>query len=490
MAENIQPVFAYDDLRGWLAEADKLGEVTTLTGIDKEENIGLASELAMQSDAADCVVFDEIPGHEKGFRVLVNFFGGERKNMTLGFPTELSKSDMSAAIYTALINGLNPVSHEFVEDGPVFQNVHEGDDVDLSIFPAPTWHPEDGGAYLGTGSYDVTLEPESGRLDLGVCRTMVHDRKTVGYHVSPAGQDRVRRAEYLARGEAMPICIVIGGDPMTFLNACAEMRPHACVYDMVGAMRGEALKVVKGKHTGIPFPADAEIVIEGFVDPHETREEGPFGDWTGYYASGARPQPVIHVKAIYHRDDPIILGCRPQRPPDEMCRYLAVTRSAMLRAAIEDAGVPDIAATWAHEVGNSRLLLAVAIKQRYPGHVKQAGHVAAMCHVGAHAGRYVIVTDEDIDVSDLEELTWALITRSDPATSIDIINDAWSTPLDPRIPPWEKVAGNHTNSRAIIDACRPFHWKDAFPDVNAPSPEIARKAREKFGYLMEGRDKP
>ena len=162
----------------------------------------------------------------------------------------------------------------------------------------------------------------------------------------------------------------------------------------------------------------------------------------------------------------------------------------MLRSQIQKTGVPDITAAWAHEVGNSRLLLAVSIKQRYPGHSKQAGHVAAMCNVGAYAGRYVIVTDEDVNVSDLQELTWAMLTRSDPASSIDIIKDTYSTAQDPRIPPWEKQKGNTTNSRAIIDACRPYHWRDQYPTVNAPSSEIAQKARERFGYLLNGQDVP
>ena len=97
-----------------------------------------------------------------------------------------------------------------------------------------------------------------------------------------------------------------------------------------------------------------------------------------------------------------------------------------------------------------------------------------MCHVGAYCGRYVIVVDDDIDVSNLEELMWALLTRSDPATSIDIIRNAWSTPLDPRIEPERKAAGDFTNSRAVIDACRPCHWRDQFPKVNTPSPEERR----------------
>jgi UbiD family decarboxylase len=108
-----------------------------------------------------------------------------------------------------------------------------------------------------------------------------------------------------------------------------------------------------------------------------------------------------------------------------------------------------------------------------------------MCHAGAYAGKYVVVVDDDIDVSNLEDLMWALLTRSDPATSIDIITGTWSTPLDPRIAPEDKEKGNNTNSRAIIDACRPFHWRHKFAKVNMPSPEKARVAREKFGYLLK-----
>ncbi|MGA8496922.1 MAG: hypothetical protein WB764_15665 [Xanthobacteraceae bacterium] len=194
---------------------------------------------------------------------------------------------------------------------------------------------------------------------------------------------------------------------------------------------------------------------------------------------------MIDIKAIYHRHEPILLGCVPQRPPDEICRYRAIVRSALLRENIERAGVPGITAAWAHEVGNARLFLAVAVKQRYPGHGKQAGHIAAQCHVGAYCGRYVIVVDDDIDVSNLEEVIWALITRSDPATSIDIIRGAWSTPLDPRIEPERKAAGDYTNSRAVIDACRPWHWRDQFPAVNMPSAEERRIGLQKFGHLMK-----
>jgi 4-hydroxy-3-polyprenylbenzoate decarboxylase len=289
----------------------------------------------------------------------------------------------------------------------------------------------------------------------------------------------------MAKNKPMPVCVVVGGDPLTFLMGCSEIPYGVCEYEMAGAYRGWPMKVVEGEFTGLPFPAHAEIVIEGFVEPGNMAAEGPFGEWTGYYGSKMRNEPVLDIKAIYYRNDPIILGCPPQRPPEEQARYRAVMRSALLREEMQRAGIPDVTAVWCHEAGGSRQLTAVAIKQRYPGHASQAGHIAAQCRSASYAGKYVVVVDDDVNVSDLEELMWAVCSRSDPATSIDIIRSAWSTPLDPSIPPWEKEKGNFTNSRAIIDACRPFHWKDQYPTVNMPKPETAARARELFAWMFE-----
>ncbi len=481
----LRPQFAYHDLRTWIEQAEQLGEVRTLSGCSWQEDIGMAAELVLHRDAAPCVIFDQIPGSLPGARVLTNFFGGKRKNMTLGFPPELDKLQLSEAFLSTYLRDLQTIPFQQVSTGPIFENVVTGDDVDVTRFPAPKWHERDGGRYIGTGSFNVTRDPEENWVNVGTYRVMIQDRKTVGFYISPGKHGRIHRDKYQARGELMPTVIVLGGDPLTFLMACSETPYGICEYDLVGGMRGKALKVVPGKITGLPIPADAEIALEGFVDPAKRLPEGPFGEWTGYYASDTRPEPVLDVQAIYYRNQPIILGCPPQRPPDELARYRAVTRSALLRQNIQKAGVPDVSAVWAHEVGTARMLVGVAIKQRYPGHSKQVGHVACQCHVGAYAGKYVIVVDDDIDVSNLDELIWAMLTRSDPATSIDIITGAWSTPLDPRISPQDRATGNFTNSRAIIDACRPFHWRDQFPPVNMPSAEVARKAREKFGFLLE-----
>jgi UbiD family decarboxylase len=477
--------FLYDDLRGWLDQARKIGEVRDVERATWEEDIGMATELLHHSDPAPAALFDNIPGYPKGHRILANFFGGKRMNMTMGFPDGLSRVELSNEFNKAFQES-KPIPHEFVKNGPILENVQMGDKVNVLSFPTPRWHERDGGRYIGTGSYDITQDPDEGWVNLGTYRVMVHDEKSVGFYISPGKHGRIHRDKYMARNQPMPVAVVVGNDPLLFLMACNEVPYGISEYEFAGALRGKPYPVIRGEVTGLPIPANAEIVLEGFVDPKKRRREGPFGEWTGYYASDVRDEPVLDIKAIYHRNNPIILGCPPNRPPDELARYRAVIRSGLLKQELERAGLSGIKAVWAHEVGSSRMLLVIAIEQRYGGHATQVGHVASQCHVGAYAGKYVIVVDDDIEVSNLEEVIWAMLTRSDPATSIDIIHHAWSTSLDPRIHPDDKAKGKLTNSRAIIDATRPYEWRDRFPMVNMSSPERARKAQEKFSYLLEG----
>lgn len=484
----MKPKFLYDDLRSWIDQARKLGEVRDVAGATWEEEIGMATELLHLSDSAPAVLFDKIPGYPKGYRVLTNFFGGKRMNMTLGFPTELSRVELSNEFNKAFQEA-KLMTYEFVKDGPILENVQRGDKVNVLSFPVPFWHENDGGRYIGTGSYDITQDPDEGWVNLGTYRVMVHDEKSVGFYISPGKHGRIHRDKYMARNQPMPVAVVVGNEPLLFLMACNEVPYGISEYEFAGALRGKPYPVIRGEVTGLPIPANAEIVLEGFVDPKKRRREGPFGEWTGYYASDVRDEPVLDIKAIYHRNNPIILGCPPNRPPDELARYRAVIRSGLLKQELEKAGLSGIKAVWAHEAGSSRMLLVIGIEQRYGGHATQVGHVASQCHVGAYAGKYVIVVDDDIDVSNLEEVIWAMLTRSDPATSIDIIHNTWSSALDPRIHPDDKAKGKLTNSRAIIDATRPYEWRDRFPMVNMSSPERARKAREKFSYLLEGLSK-
>ena len=134
------------------------------------------------------------------------------------------------------------------------------------------------------------------------------------------------------------------------------------------------------------------------MPPDRTHPEGPFGEWTGHYAGGVRPIPVLEIKAIYYRNDPILLGVPPMGGgPDEMARYRAVMRSATIKQNVTNAGVPGIQAVWCHEVGGARMLHGVRSRS-YPGHAVQAAHVAGARGASAYASKYIIV-DDDVDVT-------------------------------------------------------------------------------------------
>ena len=476
---------AYDDLREWLEIAERMGEVRHIKDASWEEDIGLAAEAILRAEHAPCVVFDDVQGCPKGFRLLLNVFAGRRRNMTLGLPDHLDKWGLSDAYREAYLKNPKLIPPQMVDDGPIFENILTGDAIDVTKFPSPVWHEKDGGRYIGTGTYSITRDPEEGWLNAGAYRAQVHDKTTVGLLIAKGHHGALHREKYWKRGEPMPVVMVLGGDPVTFFYGGTEAPYGTFEMDIVGGMRGRPVKMVKGKVTGLPFPAHAEIVLEGYCHPGKTQLEGPFGEWTGHYAGGATQVPVLDIKTIYHRNDPILLGVPPMGAgPDEMARYRAIMRSAMIKQNMTNAGVPGVEQVWCHETGGSRMLHGVSIKQRYPGHAVQAGFVAAQCGASAYASKYVIVCDDDVDVTSLEQLIWAMCTRSDPKQSIQFIEGSWDSPADPRLSPEQRAAGDYSHSVAVIDACRPYKWRDQFPPANTPSPEVAARAKAKFGWLL------
>ena len=488
---NVTARIAYDDLREWLTRAELLGEVRHVKGASWQEDIGLAAEAVLRAEDGPCVVFDEISGCPKGFRLLMNMFAGTRRNMTLGFPDHLTKWELSDAFRETFLKEPRIIPHEIVNDGPVLQNVLTGAHIDVTRFPSPIWHEKDGGRYIGTGTYSITRDPEENWLNAGAYRAQVFDKNTVGILMAAGHHGAIHCDKYFKRGEPMPVVMVVGGDPLAFFYGGLEVPYGTFEFDVVGGLRGRPEKMVRGRVTGLPIPANAEIALEGYVTPDRRMVEGPFGEWSGHYAGGAKDCTVLDIKAIYHRNDPILLGVPPMGAgPDEMARYRAVMRSATIKQNMTNAGVPGVTQVWCHEVGGARMFHGIAIKQRYPGHSVQAGHIAAQCGASAYASKYIVVVDDDVDVTNLDYLLWAMLTRTDPKESIQFIEGSWDSPADPRLPPDKRGKGDMTHSVAIIDACRPWHWRDKFPPTNAPSAEVAKKAREKFGWLLDGKDQP
>src|SRR5579872_7143649 len=454
---STEPRIAYDDLRQWLRLTERLGELREITGATWEEDIGLAAEAILRAENAPCVLFDEIPGCPKGFRVLLNMFAGERRNMTLGFPTGLSKWELSDGYRKAFVAEQRMIPHEMVDSGPILQNVLTGGDIDLLKFPAPRWHEKDGGRYIGTGTFSITRDPDENWLNAGAYRAQLHDRNSVGMVMAAGHHAAIHFDKYCRRGEPMPVAMVLGGDPLSFFYGGLEAPYGVFELDIVGGLRGRPTKMIRGAVTGLPIPAAAEVVLEGFVDPRQTRMEGPFGEWTGHYAGGAKEWPVLEVKAVYHRSDPIIVGVPPMGGgPDEMARYRAVLRSATIKENMTKAGVPGVVQVWCHEIGAARAFHAVSIHQSYPGHPVQAGTIAAQCGGSAYASKYIVVVDDDVDATNLDHVLWAMIMRTDPRDSIQFLQGTWDSPADPALPPSRRAMGDLTHSVAIINACKPW----------------------------------
>jgi len=190
------------------------------------------------------------------------------------------------------------------------------------------------------------------------------------------------------------------------------------------------------------------------------------------------PQPVVKVKAIYHRNNPILDDQAPLWPG--AVRFDLNLRAGLLWDQLESAGIQDVVGVYGH----SNYLYAVSIRQRYAGHARQAAHAVIACSAAARHGRYVVVVDEDIDPTNLKEVLWAMMTRVDPATDIETIDGCWSTPLDPRMPPEKRKARDHSNSRAIFYAVRPFSWRDKFPRVSRTGRELFDKVVQDYGHIL------
>ncbi len=472
------------DLRKYIEELKSIGELREVEGADWNLEIGAITELVGEKDGP-ALLFDGINGYPRGCRVLTNFINNSKHvNKTFGFPAGQPTLDLLRAVKEKFAQ-VKPLAPEEVSDGPVLENVQEGGEVDLLKFPAPWWHEGDGGRYLGTACMLIMRDPADNWVNAGTYRLQVHDKNTLGSHISPGHHGRLIRENYWAQGKSCPVVAVFGIHPLIWLPSILAYPWGAPELDIVGGLAGAPLKVIKGKHTGLPIPYNAEIAIEGECPPPsvESRPEGPFGEWPGYYASGEKMNPVIRVKRVMHRNNPIIVGAPPLKPPASgVSTYFF--RSASVWQDLEDMGIPGIKGVWHMRSGGARYFIVISIEQRYAGHAKQAATAAMSSPEGAYHGRFIIVVDDDIDPTNEGDVLWAVATRCDPATAIDIVRDCWSTPLDPALTPEKRAAGNFTNSRAIINACKPFHWRDQYPRVNRVSEELRAKTREKWKELF------
>ncbi len=480
----MEPI-VHNDLRGFIDEAKKISQWREIEGADWDKEIGsLIEATAELIPQAPMLLFDRIKGYPAGFRILsLALASYKRVAVALGLPTDINKMEVMR-LAARKLRAARPIAPREVESSPLMENVMTGDRVDLFKFPALRFHEHDGGRYLGTGDTVINADPGSDFINMGTYRMQLHDADHLGLWMSPGQQGRLICMKYWEQGKSCPVVATFGQHPLQFLVSYSKFPWGQSELEIAGGLMGRPMDIIRGPVTGLPIPAGAEIAIEGEVPPPdiESHDEGPFGEWPGYYSGGTlgtgEPQPVIRVKAIYHRNDPIL--------QDEAPLWFGAVkmdlpvRAGVLWDQLISAGIQDVVGVFYH----TPFLWVIAIKQRYAGHAKQAGLAALSCSASARNGRYVVIVDEDIDPSNMKEVMWAMMTRVEPKTDIEIIDNCWSTPLDPRMSPEKKDSKDYTNSRAIFYAVRPFEWRDQFPKVSRSSRELREKAIKKFQNII------
>ncbi len=473
----------YRGLRDWIEQVDGIGELLRIHGAHWDKEMGAITHMLTERSKgrAPAILFDEVPGYPKGFRTLYGQFSSiKRIALTLGLPLEYERKVDIVRAYHERMQNMKLIKPRFVNHGPILGHVLEGDDVDVLKFPVPLHHELDEARYIGTADCVITKDPDSDWYNLGAYRCQVYDGKTIGCQITEGKHGRIQRDKYFERGESMKVVVLVGQDPLLYLLSASPIPEGISEYDFAGGLRGEPIDVVRGPYTGFPIPADAEIAIEGEIVPGQVKPEGPFGEWMGYYSDDVVPRPYINVKRILYRDDPI-LTCAPQhKPVDETGLLKGIAGAAEIWKALEACGIPEILGVWNHEGGPATRFTVIQIRQRYPGHARQVLHVASSCQAGAYNGKWTVVVDEDIDASDLDQVLWAMSTRFDPVTDIDIIQKAWSSGRDPMVLP-----GNF-NNRILADACIPYDrkLKGKFPRIVDVSPELRAKLKAKWGDIL------
>ncbi len=377
----------------------------------------------------------------------------ERLAVIMGMPPESSLVQIMEHWVEVADKKIEP---KWVSDAPCKENILTGDDIDLYKFPAPKWYPLDGGRYFGTAHFIITKDPDTGWVNLGTYRSQLLGKDKLGTQFIKGKHADIMLKKYQKLGKPMPVASIVGCDPLLFIVGASRISAFVSEYEVAGAIRGEPIEVIKGETVDLPIPAQAEIVVEGEVDADKFMEEGPFGEYTGYYSGvGTDPRNFIDVKCITHRDHPIMWGTTVGRAVTDTHMTMALSYGATLWQQLVAMKIPGIRSVYCPPEGSGRFLAIISIQQMYPGHADQVLTAAISTEMGAYGLKTVIVVDEDIDPWDIPRVMYALSFRFQP-NRCQIIKRGRSTPLDPSLP----IESRDITGRLLLDATIPYDWKE------------------------------
>ena len=431
----------YSDLREFIAFLEQRGQLVRISQeVDPNLEMTEISDRTLRAKGP-ALLFENPKGYDTP--VLCNLFGTpERVAMGMGQESVGALRDVGTLL--AFLKEPEPPKglrdlwekrHDFkqvlnmpvkeIKKAPCQDIVLEGDQVDLDKLPIQTCWPGDVGP-LVTWALAITRGPEKERQNLGIYRMqkIAKNKLIMRWLAHRGGALAYRDFQKNYPGKPYPVAIALGADPATTLGAVTPVPDTLSEYAFAGLLRGEKTQVTKCIGSDLQVPASAEYILEGFLYPEEEADEGPFGDHTGYY-NEVETFPVFTIERITHRKDPIYHSTYTGRPPDE---------PAILGVALNEVFVPilqkqfpEIVDFYLPPEGCSYRMAVVSMKKQYPGHAKRVMMGVWSFLRQFMYTKFVIVTDDDVDVRNWEDVIWAMTTRMDPTRDTLLVDN---TPID------------------------------------------------------------
>ena len=417
---------AYDDLRDFIRALEKNNELKRIPfEVDPKLEITEFADRSVKG-GGPALLFEKPKGSK--YPLLINSFAS-MKRMEIALQVDSVDSVakriaeyLEMRMPEGLLNKLKMLP-KLAEMGAFFpkivskgacQEVVKRDGFSLYDFPVLTCWPDDGGPYI-TLPMVFTKNPENGKRNCGMYRMQVYDERTTGMHWQTHKQGAEHYRRRFADGQTrMDVSVAIGADPATMYSAILPLPPDLDEMMIAGFLRGSPVEMVKCQTNDIEVPANAEIVLEGYVELGEQRREGPFGDHTGYY-SLADDYPVFHVTCVTHRKDPIYATTIVGPPPmEDFYMGKAIERIFLPLMRLQ---LPEVRDMCMPAEGIFHNIMLVSIRKSYPGHARKV--MNAIWGLGqAMFTKVIIVVDEDVDVQNVSEVAWRALNNIDPERDI------------------------------------------------------------------------
>jgi 4-hydroxy-3-polyprenylbenzoate decarboxylase len=468
------------DLREWIALLEREGELVRVAAeVDPDLEITEIVDRTVKA-GGPALLFENPKGSRHA--LLINQFGTERR-MALGFGVE-RLDELAERVADVLeltppqglldkVRGLQKLKSiagsgpRSVRSGACQEVVLTGDDVDLGLLPVQRCWPGDPAPFITLPAV-ITRDPRTGMRNLGMYRMQVIDRRTTYMHwqIHKDG-----RADWLATDGRIPVAVALGLDPVTAYSASAPLPKHIGELMLAGFFRGAPVETVRCKTNDLEVPAQAEIVLEGYIEKDELGLEGPFGDHTGYYTP-AEPFPVFHVTAVTMRRDAIYPSIVVGKPPQEDAWLGKATERIFLPAVRMT--VPEIVDYDLPVAGAFHNCVIVSIRKAFPGHARKVMH--AIWGLGMLSlSKAVVVVDEHVNVHDYEEVFFYVGANVDPARDL-VLTEGPLDHLD-HAPTLQFVGG-----KVGIDATAkgPLEGAREWPDEIEMTPEVKALVDERW----------